>query len=349
MEKTRIVQNNQISKDKITAYPYHLDIIGKTSLPSYEINPDFIKYRRQWEQNPREQIVSDFPLHLNIEVTGRCNLMCRHCFRYSRRTGLGDMDFDLFKKIIDEGIKHNLHAISPGWMGEPFLHPRLMDMINYAKSKKILDVIVNTNGTLIDEEKSKEILDSGLDRIIISIDAVTEQIYNQIKFGSDFKLVNKNINYLIEQKEKRGLSSPTVIVQMIDQSQSHEELMAFVYYWKNKADMIRIATYQSPDGKPGDKRRIQHTPETVFPCPQLWQRLVVSWDGGVYPCVGDNACRELLGNVKQDNLYDIWHGDRLKYLRKKHSDFEANSLDFCLHCDLNKIPTMINNYGRTQG
>jgi radical SAM protein with 4Fe4S-binding SPASM domain len=322
-------------KIKSFVYPYHLDVIGRTSIPSSQVDLEFVKYRGQWEMNPRDQVVSDFPLHLDVEATGNCNLMCNHCLRYSRRTTTGDMDMDLFKKIIDEGGEHGLCAVDPSWMGESFLHPGLMDMVDYAKSRGVLDVMVHTNGTLVDEEMSQRIFSSGLDTIIFSIDAVTEDTYNMVKFGSDFKEVNQNIEYLIELKEKDGVQTPTVVVQMIDQEQSHEELMV---------DRVRIAIYQSPDGKPNDKKRVQNSPETIFPCPQLWQRLVVAWDGTVYPCSGDNACREPLGNVKETSIYDIWHGDRLNYLREVHGRFEADTIDACLHCDINKVPEVVNDY-----
>jgi radical SAM protein with 4Fe4S-binding SPASM domain len=348
MEARGIIQKGEGRVDhqrtKTQSYAYHLDIIGRSKIPQDIIRPEFREYRRKWEELPEKQIVSDFPLHLNIEATGRCNLMCTHCFRHSRRTEIGDMEFDLFKRIIDEGKEYNLPSIEPTLMGESFEHPQLIDMIKYAKSQGVLDIKLNTNGTLVNESIQERVLDSGLDTIVFSIDAVTEESYNRIKFGSDFRLVNKNVEDFINLKYLRGLKKPKIIVQMIDQKQTHDELMSFVRYWQNKADIVRIAIYQSPDGNPNDKNRTQNSPETIFPCPQLWQRLAIAWDGTVYPCVGDNACREPLGNVNNTRIYNIWHGERLNYLREKHSKYEADDIDLCLHCDLNKIPKIINNY-----
>lgn len=330
-------------KSKSLIYPYHLDIIGKSHVP-LSLDSRYLEYRKKWEINPKEKIVSEFPLHLDIEITSDCNLMCSHCFRHSRRSGIGDMDFELFKKVIDEGEKYELCAMDPGWMGESFLHPQVIEMINYAKSKNLLDVMIHTNGTLIDEEISERILESGLDTIIFSVDAVTEETYNRVKYGSDFREVNENIQYLIDLKETRGAQKPNIVVQMIDQKQSHEELMGFIHYWRARADTVRIAIYQSPDGKPYDKRRVQNSPETIFPCPQLWQRLVVAWDGTIYPCSGDNACREPLGSIHENSIHEIWHGERLNYLREKHKKYEADDIEACLHCDINKVPEFVNHY-----
>ncbi len=335
------------SSEESFVYPHHFDILGRSHISFFPNDPRYVAYRERWERNPRDEIVSDFPLHLDIELSGRCNLMCSHCLRHSRRINIGDMEVETFKKIIDEGEKYGLCAIDLDWLGESFLHPQLISMGEYAKSKGILDVMISTNGTLIDKDMSKRLLDSGsLDTIVFSLDAVTESTYDRLKVGSSFKLVNGHIEYLINSKEKRGLKKPKIIVQMIDQKQSHEELMSFIHYWRSRADGVRISTYLSPDGKPNDKRRAQNTPKTIFPCPKLWQRLTIAWDGTVYPCIGDNACRSPLGNVKETNIYDLWHGDVLKDLREKHKRFKADDVEICRHCDLNKVPKAIDNYQR---
>jgi len=325
---------------------HYLDIAGKSNLNGQRINQEYLNYRKAWEENPKHHVISDFPLYINAEATGNCNLMCVGCFRFSRKTeGRGYMNFNLFKKIVDEGKEYGLKAINPSWLGESFLHPQIIEMINYAKSQDILDVVIDTNGTLINEEMSKKIIDSGLDRVVFSIDVATESEYNRVKCGSDFKEVNENINYLIDLKNKRGLRKPIVTVQVWDKGQNKDELMAFIYHWKNKADKIRVSNYHYPDSKPNEKDKAKQEGK-IFACPQLWQRLVVGWNGIVYPCLGDNACREPLGNLEETRIYDIWHGEKLTSLREKHKELKANELEMCLHCDLNKIPAIANNYGK---
>lgn len=331
-------------KIKSPIYPYHWDVIGTDSLPHATVDPMYLEYRKKWEMNPAFGVVSDFPLHLDIEVTGRCNLMCIQCFRHSRRTNVGDMDMELFRRIIDEGIAHGLPSINPSWLGESFMHPRLVDMIRYAHDKGVMDIIINTNGVLVDGATADRILDAGATVIVFSVDAVTEKTYNRVKFGSDFALVNKNIEHLVALRDKKGLHKPRVIVQMIDMKQTHEELSAFIDYWRVRVNRVRVATYQSPDGKPHDKNRVQHKPDSIFPCPQLWQRLVIAWDGTAYPCIGDNACRMPLGNIKDKSLHDIWHGETLTRLREMHRNYEADNIEMCLRCDLNKIPKSAKNY-----
>ena len=113
------------TKIKPIIYPYHWEIVGNDTRPRSkdDYNPRYVEYRRLWEENPVDYRVSEFPLQLDIEVSGRCNLMCTHCVRHSRRTNVGDMDMELYKKIIDEGSEYGLFAICPHWLGESFLHP----------------------------------------------------------------------------------------------------------------------------------------------------------------------------------------------------------------------------------
>ncbi len=327
---------------------HYLDIIGKTNLAGPKLSPEYVEYKRKWEENPKQFIVSDFPLYLNVEVSGKCNLMCGYCFRHSRRTNSGDMDMSLFQRIIDEGAEYNLPAANLSFLGESFLHPQLFEMLKYLKNKGIVEAILDTNGTLLDDEKIVKIFESGLDKIIFSIDIATEQAYNTIKFGSDFTLVNKNIERFLKFREEKGSDKPNVTVQMMDYEHKLMELMAFIFHWKGKADRIRIVTRKYPDGRPNDRNRKKNTSKTIFPCPQLWQRLVVAWDGTIYPCIGDNACREPIGNVKEDRIYDIWHGDRMNYLRDMHSKYRSDDVELCLHCELNKLSNIADMYGIEQ-
>jgi radical SAM protein with 4Fe4S-binding SPASM domain len=333
------------AKIKPVIYPYHWDISG-TAIPITDIKHSVMEYKKNWELYPLNKFVSDFPLHLDVEATGRCNLMCSYCFRYSRRTNVGDMSDSVFEKILAESRGSGLKSMSLSWLGEPLLHPDINKMIRRAKESGIAEVWIHTNGILVDEKASEDILDSGLDYIVFSVDAVTEETYNRLKYGSDFSLVNRNIEKLIETRNNRNQPYPRVYVQIVNMAQTNDELTAFVDYWRARANMVRVATYQSPDGKPKDRNRVLNSPKSLFPCPQLWQRLVIGWDGAVYACLGDNACRKPLGNISDTSIYDVWHGDDLNRMRELHSDYKADELDICSHCDANKIPESVKNYNR---
>src|SRR2546428_2776903 len=112
----------------------------------------FAEYRRQWFEAPANFVVRDFPLNLDIETTGVCNLLCPFCSTTFKQWGPdapGYMKMDLYKRIIDEGAANGLYAIKLSFRGEPMLHPHLVEMVAYAKAKGILDVTFNTNATLL--------------------------------------------------------------------------------------------------------------------------------------------------------------------------------------------------------
>ena len=102
----------------------------------------FKKYRRKWNENPKNNIIEEFPIHLDIEINSTCNLRCIMCFQSSEksRPEPGYMDFSVFKKIIDEGVIYGLCSIKPTFRGEPLLHPKIVDMVKYAKNKGILEI-----------------------------------------------------------------------------------------------------------------------------------------------------------------------------------------------------------------
>src|SRR3990167_6797364 len=130
----------------------------------------------------QRKISFDFPIRFNIEPTNYCNLRCSMCPRELNRP-FGYMDFNLFQKVIDESILYGKRLIiTINKDGEPLLHTELPRMIKYAKDKKAAYKInFYTNGILLTEPKSLELIKSGLDTIHISIDALTKETYKKIK------------------------------------------------------------------------------------------------------------------------------------------------------------------------
>jgi MoaA/NifB/PqqE/SkfB family radical SAM enzyme len=160
----------------------------------------FSEYRRKWMENPIRYIVNPFPLNIDIESTNRCNLKCPNCARSSDswgNNGIGDMDFHTYKKIIDECGEHKLRSIKLSWRGEPLLHPKVEELIEYAHALN-MDVGLITNGGLLHKKDIKKIVDSqGKKHKICTL------IRNGIKEHIEFKNNNKNKSFF-----KSILSNP---------------------------------------------------------------------------------------------------------------------------------------------
>ena len=140
--------------------------IGGISVHDNE-SSEYAKYRRCCTEYPSKFILRDFPMHLDIEVTSRCNLKCTFCDRqpFLKRDQIGDMDISLYKRIIDECSEHKLWAGKLSYRGEPLLHKDIAEMVSYAKKRGILDLYFNTNAMLLDEKLAERLIDAGLNRI----------------------------------------------------------------------------------------------------------------------------------------------------------------------------------------
>jgi len=127
---------------------------------------EYWEYRKRWEENPKNQVLEPFPIHLDIEATSSCNLKCVMCPRTELvNQGLfwkvQHFDFEVYKRLIDEGVENGLSSVKYNYLGEPLQQPRLIEMIEYAKEKGIIDVQFNTNAVLLRESISRRLIKSG--------------------------------------------------------------------------------------------------------------------------------------------------------------------------------------------
>ncbi len=146
-------------------------------------------------RNYRKGVAADrirYPKYIFLEATNTCNLSCIHCNRPLMKREVNYMDLNLFKKIMDEVCDKLLTLDLSGW-GEPFSHPNIFEMIEYAKHKGVREVIGNTNITSLNDSVIKKILKSKLDTLIFSIDAASESAYQKIRIGSDYNIIHENI------------------------------------------------------------------------------------------------------------------------------------------------------------
>lgn len=156
----------------------------------------FLSYARQLPTLARlPLIVPDKPKIVQIEVTNRCNLNCLMCIRERVDCSRGDLDFSLFRHIIDRDFPHRHSALLYG-QGEPLLHPDIFRMIAYERQKNNFVTTV-TNATLLERHICDEIVSSGLNILRLSMDASTPEVYNTIRKNADYTAVVENITRLV--------------------------------------------------------------------------------------------------------------------------------------------------------
>lgn len=286
---------------------------------------EYQEYRRCWIELPQEFILRDFPMHLDIEATSRCNLKCTFCDKlpFLDKERFGDMDLDLYKKIIDEGAGHKLWGVKLSYRGEPLLHKNIVEMAAYAKKKGILDVYFNTNGMLLGRDMCERLIDAGLDRISISVDGVDHFAFEKERRGAHFKVILRNIKTLIMLRKKRKAEHPKVRVQTI--LLPGLDLDAYQSFWGDKCDEVAAIDYK-------DVLHRQKNLVYDWACPQLWQRMSIDWEGNVFPCNNDDLRLLSLGNIKEKPVYKCWHSDKTREIRMLHRAGQSHKVEACNGC-----------------
>ena len=292
----------------------------------------YIKNRIRWHLFPRIHYVSEFPSHVDIELSSLCNLSCPMCYtttdKFKSKVERANMDFDLYKKIIDECSQYNLYSIRLSLRGEAFLNKHIYDMIKYAKDKGIKEVSSLTHGGFLDEKKFEQLIDLGLDWLTISFDGVGET-YNKIRYPLKFEDSVKKIKNYQEIKKRRKVVKPVVKIQTVWPAIS-ENPQEFYNIFNPITD--QVASNPLLDYLGNDTDIVF---EENFTCPQLWERLVIGADGNVMLCANDEMELHNLGNVRDESLYNIWHGERLNKAREIHiKHLGVKEIEPCKHCYL---------------
>jgi len=294
----------------------------------------YLAYRdRKVENNP-------LPIRLWIEPTSVCNLKCIMCLNKSiPKNERGFMDFDLFKKIIDEAADF-IHDVYLHHRGESLLHPDIFEMIKYAKMKNI-STRLHTNTTLLTEEKSHLLLNSGLDFLSFSFDGYEKEIYEKIRVGANFEKTLSNIrNFLLIKKKLKKKTPYTVftVIEFTESSKPRNEAKKRQFIDQFNSLPLDNFISREPHNWGGDydirKGKDNFSQEDGYlPCTFLWYSLTIFWDGKVLPCPQDFFGKNQLGDVKDTPLIKIWNSSALVSLRRKIAARQYEDIEPCRSCD----------------
>ena len=302
-------------------------VAGEDLFESY--GSRFSEYRKKWKEWPEKFHVGEFPLFIDVEVTSACNLKCHFCattFR-GQKVKKGFISPDTVKKIIDEGADKNLYGVKFNVRGEPLLHPQIYDFVRYAKSKGLVDVYFNTNAMLLSEEASAKLIDAGLDRLSISFEGYTKEVYERSRAGSNYETVLSNIERIQLLKKKLGVEHPKIRVQTVMLPELEQTFEEYKKFWGQRADEVGFLDYKEMKVK---KKGVK------FPwaCPQIWQRMAIWWDGTILPCNHDDDGLLMLGNVKDFLISEAWHSEKINRIRETHKRGMAHEIQACDGCYL---------------
>lgn len=298
---------------------FDLDTAERTENFSNKLSSGWVKeytqYRKEWVELPQKREVRKYPLLVDLELSSVCNLKCPMCYTitddFKKKVKKGFMDFELFKKIVDE-ISGKVFALRLSLRGEATLHKDFIECIKYAKQKGIKEVSTLTHGGKLELNFFKECVEAAIDWITISIDGIDEE-YNRIRRPLKFKDTLKRLQDIKKYKDENNLIKPVIKVQGIWPSIRPNPTK----YYETIAPLVDLVAYNPLiDYLRKDKEIIY---EDNFACPQLYQRIVVGSDGQVMMCSNDEEGEKIIGNAYKESIYDIWHGKELNKIRDIHN------------------------------
>ena len=287
------------------------------------------EYRKKWKEWPETFTTGEFPLHLDVEPTNACNLRCPFCATTHNRYRKGFMKEETWRMILDEGGRNDLYSLKFTYRGEPLLHPDLARMVRYAKECGIMDVYFNTNALLLTGARIRELIDAGLDRISISFEGYEKGTYEKYRVGSRFETVVGNIRRLKEIKRELGAQRPLVRIQtvLVPELTGHEK--EYAEFWGPLVDEVAYLDMKNEEGNPDHRGTIDR-----WACPMLWQRMTITWDGIILPCVHDIYEWMSFGNITEVSLREAWKGPGEERYRKLHHSSRSHEIRACDRCPL---------------
>jgi len=276
-----------------------------------------------------------FPPMVFAEITNICNLNCIHCaYSYISKQKFykpRHMEFDIYKKIVDEVSKYKDIILRLVCDGEPLMHPNFLEMIKYAKQNGIRPVCFNTNGTLLNEEISLDVLKSEVDVVEISLDAINKDTYERIRIGANFENVMTNIHRFIELRNQLEAKTK-IMVSIIDQPEARDEINEFTNYWALKVDRVIKRTFTTIGGIM-EKRKLGFAiTEKRWPCPLLWTRIFINVDGIIKFCVEDWFDKTTLFDIKDRTIDDAWRSFEYNKIRQNHLIGRFEEIPYCKEC-----------------
>ncbi len=308
---------------------------AKEYLLSEALGPDYDKYRARWAEVSRRSLVTDFPLYIQIEHTGKCNLSCPSCpqgvedLRHDYSRGFRPLEIALYRSVLKEAQKYHCPSVSFHNNDEPLLLRDLSERIRMAKQAGFLDIILTTNATLLTKEKADSLLVDGITKINFSIDAWREDVYKAVRVGGDFKTVVKNIDYFYEKRNMLNLKLPIIRVTSVLTKYTVDEQEGFRDFWLQRADMVEFQNFQAISGHTEDLKPPQSEIDSNFSCNAPWQQVVIRANGDVLPCCSFYGDKMVIGNIRESSLYDVWNGG---YMRKIREELQKDNYDYFPSC-----------------
>lgn len=339
-EEKNKIKDDEFSKlfedfEKFSNFFNYIELFKLQRIKNNQKKINYLFFRFKFNKASNNKVKYDFPPYLLIEPVSACNLKCPMCFQidksFTRKPFMGIMKMPLFKKVVDEANEIGVGAITLASRGEPTMHPKLSEMLDYIRQKEnIYELKLNTNGSFLTESLCHKIFEYKVDTIVISADHYEKETFEKLRKGSNYEKIVENVKMLHSIREKHYKQNETEIrISGVDYYKNLDQ-KKFYNFWIPYADNVsssaaveRWDTYNnSPD------------PKISSPCTFLWDRMYVWFDGKCNPCDADYKSYLSYGNVANETIKNIWNGDKLNELREKHLKSKRVEINPCDRCGI---------------
>jgi len=303
-------------------------------------------YYSKWTKRPTQW---GFPISISFEPTTSCNLRCPECpsglRAFTRPTGMLRNDF--FRETIDQLHKELFYLVFY-FQGEPYLNPSFLEMVKYASAKKIYTA-TSTNAHYLTDDNAKRTIESGLDRLIISIDGTTQDVYQQYRVGGNLEKVIAGARNIVKWKKELKSRTPFIVFQFLVVKPNEHQVedvkklakevgvddvwfkTAQVYDYENDPNQLIPTIDKYSRYRKNAAGEFEFKNELSNHCWRLWHSPVITWDGLVVPCCFDKDAQHQLGDLKGKPFREIWQNGKYTEFRKKIMASRKN-IDICANC-----------------
>jgi radical SAM protein with 4Fe4S-binding SPASM domain len=292
--------------------------------------------------------IKGLPMTISIEPTTSCNLRCPECpsglRSFTRATGM--LDENLYRNIIDQ-LSPTLSYLTFYFQGEPFLHPQFLKMVQYANEKRIYTA-TSTNAHFLKDDIARETVESGLNRLIISIDGTTQDTYQSYRVGGTLEKVIEGTENILKWRRQLKAKHLHVVFQFLVVKPNEHQIpevkrigkklgvdqvvlkTAQIYDYENGSELIPVqekySRYKSDsNGKFSIKNQL------LDHCWKMWHSCVVTWDGKIVPCCFDKDAHFVLGDISKNSFEEIWFGEKYNVFRQTLLGARSE-IEICKNC-----------------
>jgi radical SAM protein with 4Fe4S-binding SPASM domain len=282
--------------------------------------------------------LSIFPKFIEIETVNVCNARCPMCTISDWQVDSPTMSDSLFEKIALDLINNHekLRRVSLYRDGEPLIDKKMAQRVRRLKEGGVPEVAISTNVALLNEQKATDLLESGIDLVILSIDSLKKEIYEAIRVRLNFEEVIENAMRFIKLRDL-GNYKTRIWARMIRQESNAAEWPEYQEFWRRRlqsADRVYYHNIFNWGGQLKDFQAIAPSYEPGLPCVALWSLLVVTVTGQVPMCNVDYNTKYLMGDLSVESIADVWNSKRFVSMRNAHLRNQKSENPLCANCNV---------------